>query len=416
MFHREPDGSLYYEEMLWSAPKKSGKTQIVAGIAQWQAERLPYGEIYIVGNDLNQADTRMNQAIRESVGLNARLSGLRLVRNTAYLPNGTRIEAIPIDPAGEAGSNPTGIFWTEAWGAKQKKHEEMFSEMNLSSTRIGQAFKMLESYAGHTGESNILERFYNACVREGRPHPTIPELYINGRMIAYWCTRHIQPWQQGEAYQRFLQTREMEMLPNEFRRQYWNEWTSALSAFVDMSLWRKCQRAIPPLDSTTPVVIAIDAAVKNDCCAILVVSREGQIVQVREAHVWYPPEGGQIQLEEIYQKLMDLYARYNVLITVYDPMQMESIAQRVRGQYIWIEEFSQGRDREIADKLLLDAITAQHIEHDGNPVVYEHIQDANAKIVGEDRLRMVKRNETSSKIDAAVALSMAHKRIRDFSL
>lgn len=415
MLRRDANGHFVYEVLVWSAPKKSGKTQICAGIAQWQAERLAAGEIYIVGNDLKQADNRMNQAIRESLALNPRTAHVKPIRNNVRLPNGSRIEAVPVDPAGEAGSNPTGIFWTEAWGAKQKKHEEMFSEMNLSSTRMGMAFKLLESYAGHTGESAILERLYNAGVKEGTPHPTIPDLYINGRLIVYWCTRHIQPWQQGQTYIDFLAARETEMLPNEFRRQYWNEWTSALSAFVDINLWRRRQRHIPPLDSSTPVVIGIDAAVSNDCCAIVVVSRNGEVTQVRETHIWYPPEGGEIQLEEIYNKLLDLYSRYNVIVTVYDPMQMESIAQRIRAEHVWIESFNQGKDREIADKLLLDDIIAGRIEHDGNPSLDEHMQNANAKIVGEDKLRIVKRHETA-KIDADIALSMANKRIRDFNL
>ena len=414
MFSRGADGLLNYEIMLWSAPKKSGKTQIVSGIAKWQAERIPAGEVYIVGNDLKQADNRMNQAIRESLALNPRTSSIKPIRNTVHIPNGTRIEAVPVDPAGEAGSNPTGIFWTEAWGAKLKKHEEMWSEMNLSSTRIGEAFKMLESYAGHTGESMILQRIYDAVVKPENAHPTIPELYAKGNIVVYWCTRHIMPWQQGKRYEQFLATRETEMPPNEFRRQYWNEWTSAVDAFIDIQLWRAREVSIPALDAETPVVIGIDAAVTSDCCALVMVSMQNEMVSVRRVMIWYPPEHGEIQLEEVYDALKVLYTQYNVILTVYDPTQLESIAQRVRAEFAWIEKFNQGQDRLVADKLLRDEIVNGRIQHGGEPVLDEHMLNANAKTDG-DKLRIVKRHD-DAKIDAVIALSMAHKRIRDFTL
>jgi hypothetical protein len=238
MFRRDTAGFVY-STMLYSSIKKSAKTTIGAGIALWQAFRVPHGEVYIIGNDQKQADSRMAQAMRECIRLNPRMQGIKLPTSTyrILLPNGTRIETIPVDPSGEAGMNPTGLFWTEAWGAKGRAHELLWTEAQLSPTRLHNSFKFIESYAGHSGESLLLERLYNSAVKDGTPLPNAPELYAAGRMIAYWCTRPYLAWQTQDYYDEQAAT----LLPNEFRRIHKNEWVTSEDAFIDAAWWDACK-------------------------------------------------------------------------------------------------------------------------------------------------------------------------------
>ena len=60
----------------------------------------------------------------------------------------------------------------------------------------------------------------------------------------------------------------------------------------------------------------------------------------------------------------------------------------------------------MADKQLLDLITARKALHDGNKELRAHIDNADRKSDGTGKLRIVKRSETQ-KVDLAVALSMA---------
>jgi phage terminase large subunit-like protein len=183
MAHRT-NNAFDYSTWLYSAPKKSGKTTIGAGVALWQAWRVPDGAIYIIGNDQKQADNRMMEAIRYAINHNERLSRhARIVRYSVYLDNGTKIESIPVDPRGEAGMNPTGLFWTETWGAIGNRPEMLWTEASLSPTRAGDAIKFVESYAGFSGESLILERLHDSIIKQGKPHESIPELYTNGQSI-----------------------------------------------------------------------------------------------------------------------------------------------------------------------------------------------------------------------------------------
>ncbi len=409
------DGLYDYSLWLYSAPKKSGKTTVAAGVALWQAIQIPDGQVYIIGNDLKQADNRMMEAIRYAINHNPRFkSRARIVRNTIYLDNGTKLESIPVDPKGEAGMNPTGLFWTEAWGAMGNKPELLWSEAVLSPTRAGKSFKFVESYAGFEGQSLILERLYRTIVEGGKPHSTIPELYIKGESIGYWCTRRYMPWQMANpAYYR---QEEDEKTPQEFARVHGNEWSTSSEAFLPIAWWDACKVVgnMSPYDRRG-VIVSLDAASKDDCFAVVAVSktREGK-PQVRYCKAWYPPKGGQINFEEIETEVKQLFKDFNVIEVTYDETQMVSMAQRLGGLAYW-RVFPQGKERLIADKRLYDMIRDRQIEHSGEPDLRQHILDANRK-PDDDKLRIIKAPRVGAKIDAVVALSMAVDRAMHYNL
>jgi len=84
------------------------------------------------------------------------------------------------------------------------------------------------------------------------------------------------------------------------------------------------------------------------------------------------------------------------------------MATRLKRDGLRFRAFDQGQDRLLADKQLYDAIRDRRIVHGGQRDLTAHIENANAETNGE-RMRIVKR-ATNLKIDAAVALSMAHAR------
>lgn len=414
MFRRDEHGFVY-DVMVYSAPKKSGKTSIAGGLLKWQGFRVPRGEIYIMGNDLRQADKRIAQVVRESITLNPRTRGIKLPTSTyrIILPNGTRIDSIPIDPAGESGMNPSGIFVTEAWGAKSKAHELMYTEAQLSPTRRGESFKFIESYAGHSGESLILERLYKSIVKEGTPLTHIaPELYAKGRMIAYWNTRHYLPWQTEDYYQ----SQRADLLPKEYRRVHQNEWVTSEDSFIDELWWDACRGVIPPFDTRTPQVIALDAGISSDCFGILALAHiGGRYVPVR-VKLFVPQPGHKLDFkgaDSPDEFIRQYIKQWNVLEMCYDPYQLHSLMGEYRMERtVRVSEFNQGEDRALADKGLLDAIKAREILHDGNADLKAHVLNANAKTDGNDsRLRLVKRTD-ELKIDLAVCLSMALARMK----
>lgn len=408
-----------YSTWVYSAPKKSAKTTIGAGVALWQAYRVPNGEVYVIGNDLKQADSRMAQVIRYTVLHHPLMRNRVKVSTSQYkitLPNGARIEAIPVDPRGESGMNPTGLFWTEAWGAYGTAAEALWSEATLSPTRAGESFKFIESYAGYSGVSTVLERIYDGVVRQGVPHPTQPEIYTNASSIAYWCTRRYLEWQTTEAAKLYYQQEAIEKTPDEYRRVHGNEWVSAQQAFVPLEWWNACKVNTVDFPQRLPMVLSIDAAVSGDCFAIIGVSRWQGRVYVRYLRIW-KPNGAHINFKEPQDEIRRLVNQYNVECCVYDPHELELFAQELTAEgRVYMKPFGQTSPRLEADKALYDAIRERIIAHFGEPDLTSHIMNADVEIDKHERkMRIVKRSSLL-KIDATVALSMAHDTLQALEL
>lgn len=416
IFEPDTDGLLRYSTVLWGDLKKSIKSCIAAAVCLWWADTHPWATIRIVANDLKQADSREAEYIRRAITLNSgyfeRQRGAKVAGYNVRLGNHSRIEAVPIDPRGEAGGGDDIIVFTELWGAQSKAAIRMWTEGTLSPLKYGKSMRWVETYAGFTGESPLLEPLYKAGVEEGQRIRDDIELYHNpsARLIALWNTVPRLEWQSQEYY-----SQEAAILTeSEFLRVHRNQWQSSTNSFVPVEWWDACEDHMrPPPASRAPVVIGVDASVSGDCTALSCVARHPEHKQqVIEFHtmVWTPPPGGKMDYAStLTPEIRRICQEYNVVEVAYDPYQLHQWATDLRNAGVaHFREFAQGTDRLLADKGLYDLIRDRRLHHSGNPVLREHIQNANAKTQAEEdsKLRLVKRNE-GSKIDCAVALAMS---------
>lgn len=421
-YRRDERGHFVYSIVLWSDIKKSGKSSVAAAVALERSRRTPYGSVKIVANDLKQADSRVAFYARRAIDLNTRLGEQVKVKPSGYMlefPNRARIEAIPVDPRGEAGGNDDLIIFSELWAANQKAAQLMWTEMTLSPTKFGQSQRWVETYAGYSGESPLLERLYEQGVKESR-HLDLSytdadgvfhdlsdlEVYANAeaRMLCLWNTVPRCAWQTEEYYAQERAT----LLPGEFSRVHENKWSTSVEAFVPDGWWDDCEDADACASTANPVVIALDAAISGDSFAVVVVTRDKGICFVKGCRVWYPPPNGKIDFADIEKHVRDLKGRYIVREFAYDQYQLHDMATRLYGKLGFWRAFPQGQDRLVADKALYDLIRDRKIRHAGEIDLAEHIANANAAKEG-DKLRIEKRSQ-NKKIDAAVALSMACSR------
>lgn len=465
---RDEGGRFRYVTILYSAPKKSGKSALSAGVAKYMGHTNDYGSIYCLANDGKQSDDRLYQPIVKSYSLHRRLNGPfagvrpKLVEVT--IPDThSKIEAVPCDAAGEAGSEPLATFWSEVWGYDSEAKRRLFTEMTVPPTLYGYAIRWIESYAGFIGQSDLLWELYETGVKQGTPHPGFnhlvgidgePVVYVNeaARMFVYWDTKPRMAWQTDDYYEAEARI----LLPSEFQRIHRNQWQAPSGSFVEPEMWDRCADPhLPPLvDKRVPCVIAIDAAVSKDCAAILLLTRDPNYpetdVAIRKARIFRPSEGRKLNLENtIGRTLRDWLGEHNVVCVVYDEFQMAHLIQNYsRGKVIidgeelrdipedkrdayimeqqrvvqvWYEAFGQQNPRAIADKQLHDLITNRQIHynpHDLNEdigtrgdqeTVTKHIKQAGTHIQGDNKLRLAKLSP-SAHIDGAVALAMgAHQ-------
>jgi hypothetical protein len=458
-------GNFKYATIIYSAPKKSGKSAITAGVAKYMGFRYDYASIFCLANDGKQSNDRLYGPIYTSFQLHNRLNGpykdkVRLNLTDVILPNYTKIEAIPCDAAGEAGSQPTATFWSELWGFETELKMRLWTEMTIPPTRWGRAIRWVESYAGFKGQSILLENIYDLAVTNGEPHPDFldlvdeqgnPVVWINesAKTFAYWDTVPRMIWQTEEYYEA-----ESKILQGtEFKRIHKNQWVSPVGSFIEPEWWDACQdTGLPKLGegSRTPAVVGADAAISGDCAALVLITRDPKHpdtdIAVRAVKVFKPGKKG-INLEKTIGKTIREWGkRYNIVCVAYDAYQMEKLAQDYRRGLVaipdeeisglseeekkayidrerkaattWYFNFNQQGKRAVADKRLHDMILTRNVHWNPNDLdsdiaergseetLTKHIKQAGAETTKDKMLRISKLSDLS-KIDAAVALSMA---------
>jgi hypothetical protein len=179
-FALTPQGELPCPELLFSAPKKSGKTALAAMCALYVAVAIGglWAEVYCLANDLEQANSRVWEAARRMVEAAPLLK--RTARITArrieFTSTGAHIDALASDYAGFAGANPSLTIFDELWGYISESSRRLYDEAAPSPTRKVSG-RLVVSYAGFTGESDLLEGLYQRALAGERIGT---DLYRNG--------------------------------------------------------------------------------------------------------------------------------------------------------------------------------------------------------------------------------------------
>lgn len=448
---RRPDGMLKYTTVVYSAPKKSGKSAVSSAVALYMAYHNPNSFVACVANDGKQSTDRLYGPIYTNFRLHKQLGGIfsevNPNRTEVILPNYTKIEAIPCDAAGEAGSQPLGVFLSELWGFTTDKKKRVYTELTIPPTLYGRAIRWVETYAGYKGESDLLEQLYDTAVLQGTPHPEFMDLtsslsdngnyvvFVNERAstFALWDHEPRLPWQTKEYYVQ----EQAALPPEEFSRLHRNLWVSPINSFIQESWWENCKNMdLPPLHEgdPTPVVVGIDMAVSRDCAAIVAVTRDpfnpSTSAAIRAVRVFSPKDTNGIidQERDVAPVLREWATKWNVICFVYDPREMAKLAQDLSREGLgWFDPFGQTSPRAIADKQLHDMIVHRQLswnpyttegdvgyKGDSQESLYKHITQAGA-VTKNEGYRIEKLSQ-KAKVDAAVALSMAVKQIMDLAV
>jgi phage terminase large subunit-like protein len=176
-FKTDKKGRLLFPELIYSCPKKSGKSAFNAMMVL--ITTLLFGgrfaEAVCAANDLEQAQGRVFLALKRIIEASPLLRReAKIVANRILFPaTGATITAISSDYAGAAGANPTISSFDELWGYTLERSSRLWDEMVPPPTRKI-ACRLTTTYAGFEGESKLLEDLY----QRGLKQPQIaPDLY-----------------------------------------------------------------------------------------------------------------------------------------------------------------------------------------------------------------------------------------------
>jgi hypothetical protein len=204
------------------------------------------------------------------------------------------------------------------------------------------------------------------------------------------------------------------------RQEYGAEFLAGQANFVSAAWVDACSLNADhwqPLDPYAPICVGIDVGAKNDLFAITGWGRDMQSRKYKPAFVkiFHPEDlttgNGKVNFDKPKEFLRQVARNYHILNFAYDPYQAWGLADDLTQEGIgYFEEFPQGQKRVMADSLLYTLIRDMQIElymHDqAHMELAQHIKNADAKIEGEDKRRLVKRTDTL-KIDSAVSSAMS---------
>lgn len=483
-------GRFPYRTVVISKPKKGGKSAEGGMIGSYFAAQVEApNAVYCLANDREQSSGRVFKSMRPTLfGLGGRKDG----KYKIILPNGSYVQASTSEPEKEAGASYGLTIWDELWGYKSERATLLWDELRPIGTRTN-SMRLVVTYAGFTDSSDLLLKLYSrifkdtneANLAEGRlPDGTlwqaraveelkdittrvlpenadrvIPCCYEVPEIGLFYYNDHEQrmPWTLGEAGEALIrETAATETEANTYRLTY-NRWQITESRFLDDdTLYDAIEKPEAPIRRNIPMTFAIDASMRHDSTALAGAYDEmingSYAYRTGYARAWNP-RGENIDLEEtVIAELLRLFraglvrkrqAQAGELKIIaaenltpidvwYDPFQMHQVAMNLRKRHkLLIAEFTQLKERTLADSFLYRQYKTRNICIIDDPVLKSHLESAKAEsqdAEGQDaekaeleKLRIVKAQGINAKpIDLAVAQSMSvfkcSKRIRSAGL
>lgn len=402
--------------------KKTGKTFLNAVLTCWRWLSLT-GQHFAIGNDLDQAESRSFAMIAEMVKRNRYLSqNVKVNRNElTFIPTGSRLTTLAVDAAGNAGANHLTASHTEAWGIIYETGIRAYEELTPppGKTYGLPALRIVDSYAGFMGQSTTWHMLVDRGLTGERIDPDWP-IYKAGGLILFHLegeeARALCYRGSPEEAAVYYADQQAALRPNAFTRMHGNLRTTSEGSFVTAEEWQGCYlEEIRPIFPGDPryVVFGADASTSRDLTALVGCwyNKAATYSEVCYVRTWKPQPNADrgkptIDLDGLKGEISRMHKTHNVAAVYFDPYQLHSIAADLRKEGVRMVELPQTSGRIESDQALYDAIISHAIRHYGDPTLNEHVR--NAVALETPRGFRLAKERTTLKIDAAVALSMAH--------
>ena len=399
-----------------SAPKKCGKTLLNAVLLCWRWLCLE-GEHFAVGNDLDQSQARqfseISDMVRRHPFLRSKVKSDK--KRLEFKPTYSTITALPVDAAGNAGSNHLTCSHTEAWGIINEGAVRGFEELTPPPFRHHgyPSLRIVDSYAGFDGDSAL----WHGIVDRGLAGELISDhypIYRNNRTLLF----HIEGEEgqercfRGDAEERieYLTDQREQLRPAAYQRLHANKRSTGSESFISMDSWDACVDAdLKPMmpNHDYRLYVGVDAALKHDCAAVVAVAYvEEQLVLARH-RIWKPTKKAPLNLDgTIGAYLRELRDSYDIASVSYDPWQMASLSQQLTQDNLPMHEFAQSSPNLTAmSQNLFELIEHKTICLYADTELRNHA--AHSVAIESSRGYRISKEKASNKIDGVVALAMA---------
>jgi hypothetical protein len=406
-FTLNSQGRLLYPDLIFSAPKKSGKTALGAMMCLYAVIVLggSFAEAFILANDFEQSQGRVFTAICRIIEASPLLRGAATITNNRVLfpSTGASITAVASEYAGFAGANPVVSVFDEIWGYTSERGRRLFDEALPSPAQ--KICRLCVTTAGFSGESELLEQLYHRGLTGTE---IAPQLYsIPGEQLMFWSHELQAPWQTPE----WLEQTRRQLRTNQFLRLIENRFVTSESTFIDIDWWDACVDPNVYPVTYAPLVsawVGVDASYAHDDSAIVACTLDDDHkVRVLWHKIFRPTPNQPLNFEStIEQELLALRSKFQVRQVSFDPWQMVALAQRLQRAGLPVEKFDQTTSNLTeASSNLYELIRGRRL------AVYEdsYMRDCIRQAVALESARgwRITKEKQSHKIDVVVALAQA---------
>lgn len=446
-------GRFPYRTVVYSAPKKSGKSTIGAAATCYFAQNVEApNAVYILANDREQSAGRVFKFATPTLKA---LGGRKTGKYKYMLPNGTEVQASTSDPEKEAGGSYGLTVWDELWAYKSDRARLLWDELMPVATR-NNSMRLVVTYAGFEDSSDLLLElflriFKDTTERElaegAQPVPgledivttdgdgnSIPCCYEVPSIGLFYFNDHEQrmQWQKASGGVDLKAETESLLTETNALRLMHNRWQLTESRLLDSQVLLQSFARSHDIQ-TRKMTFGVDAGWKHDSSGVVGVYEDSGKYVTAYAKEYQPKPNEPLDLEEtIMQEVLNLWRaglintrlplvgekklvekeRLTPIDVWYDPTQMHQVAMNLRKKYkLLMAEFQQGRERLYADSFLVQQYNVGSIDNLESNELKSHLDAAKAQHqtdANRELIRIVKGSgEHAKPIDLAVAQSMA---------
>lgn len=430
-----------YITVIWSEPKKEGKTTIASCVVAYFAENVdPPNNILCIANKKDQAEGRIYRGAKPSLkALGGKVPVAANSKPIITMLNGTTIRALPNTPATEAGDSYCLTAWSEIWAFKSEDDERLFSELMPTPTRRV-SMRWIETYSGYWDESNTLKRiflkaFTNQDEKElaegARFVPELTDIRTDNRpacveipdekLFIYWSHENDAPWKDQD----YIRIAKKDLTKVEAVRLIENRWQNSISDLLEEA-WIQASVRERDLDRFKGMqfTLAVDASQRWDNISLVGTFKQGETYYTPLIEI-HDPKGQDADLHELVEKRVKALFDEGCLLSYweegtadtpgrwitpvyFDPYQLHQIRLNCIAYGIDVKEFNQGAMRTLADTMLYELYRDSKIVNPMREDFFEHLRGGKAKYLEGEKVRIQKgTTQDAKKIDALVAQSMS---------
>ncbi len=427
LYARDENGGLVAQTALIGMPRKNGKSALSSaaiGLYSLIAEGVQGGEVIAVAAEKEQARIVFGEAKR-MVEASELSDMVTIYKDSLFVPETNSVfRVVSAEAYSKEGLNPSRVIMDELHAHKNRDLFDVFSLAMGNRGKIGQLVAITTAgvKSDMTGKDSIAYSLYQYGKKVAAGEIVDPSFFM-----AWWEApadmdhRLPEAWEiANPGFNDIVSQADFESAVRrtpeaEFRTKRLNQWVSSAEAWLPAGAWADCETVFD-VSPDAEIVLGVDGSFSGDSTVIVgaTIPAGDEPVQVFLVKAWEKDldndgDDWRVDIADVEATIVEFCQSHpNVREIVFDPFRWARTMQVLEDAGFPVVEYPQSPSRMIkACQKFFDAVMEHNLEHDGNPTLARHLDNAVLKMTpAGPHIKKDARN-SPRKIDAAVGAIMA---------